>query len=159
MPARARTVPFTMTTMSAILVVLGLIAVSTVLGAIWKRRSGRVASTGGAQIVRPADVGAQQPFGERATLLQFSTEFCAYCPATRRLLGAIAERTDGVAHVDIDLTHSPELAQRFRVLQTPTTLLLDERGAVRGRIGGAPRPGELEASLASILNGDENVAA
>lgn len=149
-----------MTTTSAILVVLGLIAVSTVLGVIWKRRTGRVASTAGdAQIVRPADVGAQQPFGERATLLQFSTEFCAYCPATRRVLGAIAERTDGVAHVDVDLTHSPELAQRFRVLQTPTTLLLDERGAVRGRIGGAPRRDELEASLASILNGDENVAA
>jgi thiol-disulfide isomerase/thioredoxin len=149
-----------MSPLAAVLAVVGLIAVTTVVGLIWKRRNGRVTvAKDGAEIVRAADVGTQEPFGERATLLQFSTEFCAYCPATRRLLGALAERTDGVEHVDIDLTHSPELAQRFRVLQTPTTLLLDARGAVRARIGGAPRRDELEASLAHILNGDENVAA
>ena len=147
--------------LSALLIVAGLIAASTVVGLLWKRRTGTVSrpAASSAETVRPADVQTEQPFGERATLLQFSTEFCAYCPATRKLLGGIARRTDGVAHVDIDLTHSPELAQRFRVLQTPTTLLLDGRGAVRGRIGGAPKPGELEASLAEILNGDDRVAA
>lgn len=145
----------------AVLVVVGLIAVSTVIGLVWKRRTGTVAerSSSDAEIVRPTDVRTQAPFGDRATLLQFSTEFCTYCPATRRLLGGIAERTDGVVHVDIDLTHSPELAQRFKVLQTPTTLLLDSRGAVRARIGGAPKRAELEASLAHILNGDDRVAA
>ena len=106
-----------------------------------------------------ADVRTDEPFGDRATLLQFSTEFCAYCPQTRRVLGGIAERTDGVAHVDVDLTHSPDLAHRFNVLQTPTTLLLDGSGVVRARIGGAPKPVELEASLAAILNGDDRVAA
>lgn len=143
-----------MNVLSAVFVVMGLIAVATVVGVIWQHRNGRVSarSASGAQIVRPADVGSEAPFGDRATLLQFSTEFCTYCPATRRLLGGIAERTDGVTHVDIDLTHSPELAQRFKVLQTPTTLLLDGRGAVRARIGGAPKRAELEASLETILN-------
>ena len=149
-----------MSPLAAVLAVLGLIAVSTIVGLIWKSRTGRVAQAGrgSAEIVRPADVGADAPFGDRATLLQFSTEFCAYCPATRRVLGGLADANDGVEHVDIDLTHSPELAQRFRVLQTPTTLLLDGGGAVRARIGGAPRRAELEASLAQIL-GEENVAA
>ena len=149
-----------MSALTAVLVVVGLIAVSTVAGLIWKSRTGRVAQTAAAnaEIVTPADVGATTPFGEKATLLQFSTEFCAYCPATRRVLGTIADRTDGVEHVDIDLTHSPELAQRFRVLQTPTTLLLDGHGAVRGRIGGAPKRAELEESLAQILLGEARAA-
>jgi thiol-disulfide isomerase/thioredoxin len=149
-----------MNVLSAVLVVIGLIALATVAGVVWQRRTGRVARrhASNAEIVRPADVRADEPFGERATLLQFSTEFCTYCPATRRLLGGIADRTDGVVHVDVDLTHSPELAQRFKVLQTPTTLLLDSRGVVHARIGGAPKRPELEASLAQILNGDHRVA-
>lgn len=149
-----------MSTLAAVLVVVGLIAATTVVGLVWKSRTGRVTKArDDAEIVRPTDVGTEAPFGEKATLLQFSTEFCAYCPATRRVLGGIADRTEGVEHVDVDLTHSPELAQRFRVLQTPTTLLLDGRGAVRARIGGAPKRAELEASLAALLNGDDRVAA
>jgi len=150
-----------MNVLSAVLVVVGLIVVATVVGLVWQRRNGRVAArpASNAEIVRPADVQTEAPFGDRATLLQFSTEFCTYCPATRKLLGGIAEHTDGVTHVDIDLTHSPELAQRFNVLQTPTTLLLDGRGAVRARIGGAPKRPELESTLESILNGQDRVAA
>jgi len=149
-----------MSPLAAVLVVVGLIAVTTVVGLVWKARTGRVTlAPDDAETVTPTDVGTDAPFGEKATLLQFSTEFCAYCPATRRVLGGLADRNDGVEHVDVDLTRSPELAQRFNVLQTPTTLLLDGSGAVRGRIGGAPKPAELEASLAQILNGDDRVAA
>ncbi|WP_344792300.1 thioredoxin family protein [Gryllotalpicola daejeonensis] len=150
-----------MSPLEAVLAVVGLIAVTTVVGLIWKARTGRVTTPARAtsdNVVTPADVGTDAPFGEKATLLQFSTEFCAYCPATRRVLGALAERNDGVEHIDIDLTHSPELAQRFNVLQTPTTLVLDGSGAVRARIGGAPKRPELEASLAEILLGETRAA-
>ncbi|WP_022881792.1 TlpA family protein disulfide reductase [Gryllotalpicola ginsengisoli] len=148
---------------SAAVFVIALLALATLAGVLWRARAGRVAGPRAqAQVVTPADVtdgAADAVFGERATLLQFSTEHCAFCPATRRLLGALAERTPGVAHVEVDLTRSPALAQRFRVLQTPTTLLLDADGAVRGRIGGPPRPTELEATVADILNGEDHVAA
>ena len=43
-------------------------------------------------------------------------------------------------HVEVDLTQRADLADRFRVTQTPTTLLLDADGTVRARIGGAPAP-------------------
>jgi thiol-disulfide isomerase/thioredoxin len=109
-------------------------------------------------VVRPEDVRLDADFGKRGTLLQFSTEFCTFCPATRRLLGGLAGRIDGVVHVDVDLTQAPDLAKRFDVLQTPTTLLLDGRGVVRGRIGGPPRPRELEAELARLL-GEDRVEA
>ena len=34
--------------------------------------------------------GVDVPLGERATLLQFSSAFCAPCRATRRVLGEVA---------------------------------------------------------------------
>lgn len=147
----------------ALLVVIGVVAVATAAGLLWRARNGAVkvktVSADAPKPVRPSDVESDAAFGERATLLQFSTEFCAYCPATRRLLGGIADRTPGVEHVDIDLTHAPEIAKRFKVLQTPTTLLLDGGGAIRARIGGAPKPAELSAQLDTILKGDHHVAA
>ena len=92
------------------------------------------------------------PLGERATLLQFSTEVCAPCRATARVLGELADSTDAVAHVDLDVTHRPDLAARYRVLQTPTTLILDRDGAVRARIGGAVRRDLVVAELDRVLH-------
>jgi hypothetical protein len=67
------------------------------------------------------------------------------------MLGAIATETAGVQHIDLDLTHRPDLASQFSILQTPTTLILDARGVVRARIGGAPRRDEVRAALSLIL--------
>lgn len=137
-----------------ILGALALIAVATVLGLWLRSRTGRVRQTRPAPdavAISPADVGADGPFGTSATLLQFSTEFCSGCPQTRRLLGRIAAETPGVAHLDVDLTHRPDLARRFAVLQTPTTLVLDSRGVVRARIGGAPAPAGLTRQLETII--------
>jgi thiol-disulfide isomerase/thioredoxin len=132
---------------SAIVAILiGLIAFSTVLGLVWKNRTGRVRTANGELVSLP-----EVPLSSGATLLQFSTEVCAPCVPTRRVLSQIADSTDGVSHVDLDLTHRPDLAARFNVLQTPTTLILDKTGAIRARIGGAPRPTEVRAALEQIL--------
>jgi thiol-disulfide isomerase/thioredoxin len=131
----------------AILAILvGLVALSTALGLIWKSRTGRVRAVDG-NVVRLPEV----PLTGSATLLQFSTEVCAPCVPTRRVLGQIAESTDGVNHVDFDLTHRPDVAAQFNVLQTPTTLILDRTGAIRARIGGAPRRADVVAALETIL--------
>jgi thiol-disulfide isomerase/thioredoxin len=130
-------------------VLLGLVAFATVLGIVWKTRTGRVrtASANKADAVDLPEV----PLAGRATLLQFSTEVCAPCVPTRRVLGHIADTTDGVSHVDLDLTHRPDIAARYNVLQTPTTLILDRAGVIRARIGGAPRQADVRAALESIL--------
>jgi thiol-disulfide isomerase/thioredoxin len=147
-----------MSPLAAAVVVVTLVAATTLLGMLWRSRQGRVRTTVHPALVRPSDVGVDGGFGERATLLQFSTEFCAYCPATRRVLGGLAGERDGVEHVDVDLTNAPAVAKRFNVLQTPTTLVLDGAGAIRARIGGAPRPRELAERLDQIL-GETHVAA
>jgi thiol-disulfide isomerase/thioredoxin len=130
-------------------ILLGLVAFATVLGIVWKTRTGRV------RTARASDGNAvdlpEVPLAGRATLLQFSTEVCAPCVPTRRVLGQIADSTDGVSHVDLDLTHRPDIAARFNVLQTPTTLILDRAGVIRARIGGAPRQADVRAALESIL--------
>lgn len=142
------------TTMNPILVsavILGLVAVATALGLVWQRSQGRIRHTDGSTVVRLADIPGVKRFARGATLLQFSTEVCAPCRATSVVLGEVASGRTGVDHVDLDLTHRPDLASRFNILQTPTTLILDRRGVVRARIGGAPRRDALTLELDRIL--------
>lgn len=133
------------------LVLAGLIALSTGLGLAWRSSQGRVRRTDGRTIVRPADVPGVRRFARGATLLQFSTEVCAPCVVTRTVLGDVADSRAGVTHIDLDVTNRPDLASRFHVMQTPTTLILDRKGVVRARIGGAPRRADLAAELDRIL--------
>jgi thiol-disulfide isomerase/thioredoxin len=132
--------------------IIGLIVVATAIGAVWRSRTGRVRARSGQVRVTPSEVGAAATaFGTKATLLQFSTEYCAPCRATARVLDAIGSASEGVEHVEIDLTDRPDLARRFSVLQTPTTLVLDGEGTVRARIGGAARPAEVRVAIDDLL--------
>ncbi|MCS5719632.1 thioredoxin family protein [Herbiconiux sp. CPCC 205763] len=134
---------------------IGLVAVSTLVGFAWKSRQGAARAVAAQPSVPPelfdAAAGTTPPrFGERATLVQFSTEFCSGCPATRRVLAEISTRTSGVSYLDVDVTHRPDLVQRFSILQTPTTLILDRDGVVRTRIGGAVRRAVVETRLKEL---------
>ncbi|WP_426624610.1 TlpA family protein disulfide reductase [Leifsonia sp. McL0607] len=139
-----------MTAPAALLTLLALVALATGLGMVWKARTGRLRAADGDAHVSAADLGAAE-LGSRATLVQLSTAFCTQCPATGRVLNGIAAEHDGVEHLDVDLTVRPELARRFDVLQTPTTLLIDGHGRVRGRISGAARPADVRSALDRIL--------
>ena len=85
--------------------------------------------------------------GERATLLQFSSAFCAPCRATRRTLGDVAELVPGVRHVEVDAEHHLELVRTLGILRTPTTLVLDSKGREVTRATGAPRKEQVLAAL------------
>lgn len=136
---------------SALAVLGTLVAGSTVLGFAWRRRSGRVSAAGRPGSPALHDAEGLYGFGERATFLQFSTEVCAPCHATRRILAGIAAEVPGVSHIEVNLARAPELAARFRVRQAPTTFLLDGNRAVRARIGGAPRVPDLTERLDAIV--------
>lgn len=87
------------------------------------------------------------PLGERGTLVQFSTAFCAPCRATRQVLGDVAGRTDGVTHVEVDAEQHLELVRRLGILRTPTTLVLDAAGVEVTRASGAPTRAAVLATL------------
>lgn len=120
---------------------IGLVAVATALGLVWRASQGRVTAASGT--VTGVELGGH------ATLLQLSSEVCAPCRATAQVLRGL--HSDTVRHVEIDIAHRPDLAAQFNVLQTPTTLILDSAGAVRARIGGAVRRDIVEAELLRVL--------
>ena len=96
-----------------------------------------------------AELGA--PLGERATLVQFSTEFCAYCGPTRELLAEVAAARDGVAFVEVDAVRRHDLTRRLNVLSTPTVLLLAADGSIAQRASGMPRRSDVLAAVGSVL--------
>ncbi len=100
----------------------------------------------GAELV--AAVGEE--LGERATLLQFSSAFCAPCRATRRVLGEVTALVEGVAHVEIDAEHHLEATRTRGVLRTPTTIVLDASGAEVTRATGAPSRDQVLTALARV---------
>lgn len=137
-------------------IVIALVVVSTALGFAARRREGRVRTlSAGVLRVRSheltGDDGTEPRFGRTATLVQFSTDTCARCPATRRMLGELADGRDGVAHVDVDITRRKDLADRFSILQTPTVLILDPAGIARARIGGAPQRAVVVTELDRLI--------
>lgn len=135
-----------MNLVGALLVLAALLVATAGLGVCLRWQQNRPRRLDPTEIVDPARLGAPA-LGERATLLQFSTEMCARCPGVHRALGEIAATRPGVVHLDVDLTHRPDIAQHFHVLQTPTTFLIDRDGVIRSRFGGAPSRHVVELEL------------
>lgn len=123
---------------TGVLVVLGVLVVCTVVGLVLRAREGRVRGTAAAEPV-PGELRERLDPGSDVTLVQLSTTFCAPCGQARALLGDLSERTDGVAHVDIDVTDRADLARAVGVRRTPTTLAVDRRGVELFRMSGVPR--------------------
>jgi thiol-disulfide isomerase/thioredoxin len=136
-----------MTPLQIGLALVGLVALATALGFVWKWQNGRGRVTDGRDILAASELGV--PLGAEATLVQFSSEICAQCRPTHALLASIAERA-GITHVDLDIVANERLTSRFNILQTPTTLVLDRDGVVRARIGGAARPADVRARIAAL---------
>lgn len=93
-----------------------------------------------------------RPLGDRATLLQFSSAFCAPCRATRRVLADVATVVPGVVHVEVDAELHLDLVRRLGISRTPTTLVLDASGRELSRAAGAPRKENVVATLAGVLD-------
>jgi thiol-disulfide isomerase/thioredoxin len=66
------------------------------------------------------------------TLLYFGSDSCAACPVQVRYLDDLAQRWPGrLAIRKIDAEREPEKTAEYGVFTLPTTLILDEMGAVR----------------------------
>ena len=134
------------------------LAVATAVGFALRWRAGRfragpargAAGAAGQErsILTEADLG--RPLGEQATLVQFSTAFCAPCRPTRQILAEVARMTDGVAHVEIDAGARLDLARRLHVTSAPTVLVLGPDGAVVKRAVGQPRKDDVIAALGTL---------
>ncbi|WP_326756908.1 thioredoxin family protein [Streptomyces hirsutus] len=128
-----------------------VLAAASAFGVLRLRRSGRVRVRGrdDGKRLRAEELGAD--LGERATLVQFSSAFCAPCRATRRVLGEVAGLVPGVAHVEIDAEAHLDLVRRLDILKTPTVLVLDADGGVVRRATGQPRKADVIAALGEAV--------
>lgn len=135
-----------------------VLAAASAAGFAVRRRQGRFRSTGEAAtapapapdtVLTAADLGA--PLGARGTLVQFSSEVCAYCGPTRELLAEVAKDRDGLAFVEIDATERFDLTKRLRVFSTPTVLVLAADGSVVERASGQPRKSDVLAAVGTVL--------
>lgn len=140
-----------------LIVVLSLVAVATIFGLVWQSAQGKAKRIASGEQIDLALLGAVkngQPvteFGKNTTLLQFSSETCATCKQTAKLFSELEATSDGLLHIEVDLTHRLDLANKFKILQTPTTLVLDSKGVVKSRIGGAPRAATIEAEIGTFV--------
>jgi hypothetical protein len=85
------------------------------------------------------------------TLLQFSSAFCGPCRATRVLCADLVGRTPGVRHLEIDADSQLDAVRALDIWRTPTVLLVDRDGVVRGRASGAPTRDQLWAAVQPLL--------
>jgi thiol-disulfide isomerase/thioredoxin len=160
-----------------VIALVAALAVALAGGGIWRRNNGRMrtpavaraAAVAGVPIptedpadpAMPADaadagltLSADQighPLGERATLLQFSSAFCAPCRATRRVLAEVAGMTEGVAHIEIDAEARLDLVRELNVLRTPTVLVLAGDGRIVRRASGQPRKPDVIAAIGAAV--------
>jgi|HubBroStandDraft_6_1064221.scaffolds.fasta_scaffold512116_1 thiol-disulfide isomerase/thioredoxin len=141
------------------------LAAACLLGLVLRLRTGRFRAGPGMRAGQPspaetadasrpdvlseADLGG--PLGQQATLVQFSTAFCAPCRPTRQILGQVADMVDGVTHVEVDAAARLDLVRRLRINSTPTVLVLDPDGAIVKRASGLPRKADVIAALGSVI--------
>jgi thiol-disulfide isomerase/thioredoxin len=160
--------------MSGVWVVVAVLALATVFGLWFVRRSGRIRDT-----ARPADgpIPAREGdpladivpdpvdprldalaravagrMGSRATMVQFSSAFCQPCRATRRTLEEVAAMVPGVAHIEIDAEENLDLVRALDVRRTPTVFFMDGQGTVRKHASGQPRKADVIAALGEIVD-------
>jgi thioredoxin 1 len=94
----------------------------------------------------------QQPVGAaigKPTLLYFTGEYCAPCkfqqtPVVEKLRAKLA---DSVCVKIIDVSVQPDLADHYKVLTLPTTVIVDRRGQVAHINYGVTTQDKLEAQL------------
>ena len=129
------------------------LAAASALGLALRRRAGRFRRRAGPGQGGRADRGRSccPPSAWKATLVQFSTAFCAPCRPTRQILAQVAGMVDGVTHIDAHAAARLDLARRLRVNSTPTVLVLDPDGAIVKRAVGLLRKADVIAALGSVI--------
>lgn len=138
---------------AGVIVAVAVLVLAAAGGVTWRRRDGRLKEAR-QRSLSVADLG--QPLGTKATLLQFSSSFCAPCHAASLLLADVAGHTEGVSHVEVDVADRLDLVRLLDVRRTPTVFVLGPRGQIARRASGVPRRDELAAAITLAM--DESAA-
>lgn len=131
----------------------GALVVATGLGWWYGRRGARL---------RPAPAPAARGQlltalgvvpGPAATLLQFSSAFCAPCRATRARCRHLAAADPGVRYLEVDAERHLDAVRALGVWRTPTVFVVDGGGWIVARLTGAPTRDQLAGVVTPLLAG------
>jgi Thioredoxin len=136
-------------------VAAGVLAAASAVGAWLRRSSGRVrpaaasAGTPNEPAMLPDGLGRDPDAA--ATLVLFSSAFCAPCRVTRRVCAEVAGLLDGVHHVEVDAESHLDAVRALGIWRTPTVLVVDAAGRVVQRGTGVPTRAQVIAAVAPLL--------
>ena len=133
-----------------------LLALAITLGVAFKLLQGKGRRVSSAEIIELEKLKATSnglpaaEYGKKATLVQFSTEYCGQCPGVKRTLAQLEYRMGGLRFVEVDITERLDVAAHFNINQTPTIFLLNQKGQLIYRIGGIPKMDQLNNELEKL---------
>lgn len=133
------------TAAAAIVATLGLAAV---VGVLHNRRHGVIRGTEHPGNLDTTGLGLAP---DSPTVVHFTATWCGPCAAVRRVVDQVCAELPTVAHVEIDIDASPEVARRLSVLSLPTTFIFDAQGRQRFRSAGVPKAADLRTALEPLL--------
>lgn len=136
--------------MKSYLPLLIVLAIASAYGFWWKKREGAIRTKKAVPGNRLNAEILGEDLGTRATMVQFSSAFCAPCRATHALLSQMVIPMDDVKHIHIDAESHLELVRQLDIRSTPTTLFLNREGIEVGRAAGTPKRDQVIAALSAI---------
>jgi hypothetical protein len=107
-----------------------VLVAASVVGALWKRRQGRLTAVGVA-----GGTGA-------VSLLLFTTPTCTSCARVREICATV-----DAPYREVDASVDLERARAFDVWRAPTLFVLDGAGTPVWRATGVPKRADLEAAV------------
>ena len=131
-------------------VVLAVVVILTSLFGIWHRSNQGAIKSAKIHPNFSFDYSQFGQMGKKATLVQFSTQFCSICPASKEILTQISNSHTGVEFIEIDAEENLNLTKKLSILSTPTVLILDELGEEVARFSGRPN----KIKIVNFINED-----
>jgi thiol-disulfide isomerase/thioredoxin len=133
--------------MNSLLLLVFVLILATGVGIYIQRRSGVIKRKKRLRLSL-SEVGGR--YGDRATIVQFSTSFCSSCRAAKALISDVVKDQSDISYLEVDAESNLDLVRRVGIRSTPTTLFLDKQGFEIARATGAPKRDQLIKVLASL---------
>ena len=133
--------------MDSLLPLLLLLSITSIAGFIYRAKKGVIKKAKRVKISEK-EIGA--PYGDRLTILQFSTTFCSSCRAAKALISDVVKGQEDIAYYEVDAESNLDLVRKVDVRSTPTTLFLDRSGFEIARATGTPKRDQLIKVVASL---------
>ena len=133
--------------MESLLPLLLLLSITSIAGFIYRTKKGVIRKGKRLQITQQEIAGS---YGDRLTILQFSTTFCSECRTAKAIVKDVVKDSKDITYVEVDAESNLDLVRRVDIRSTPTTIFLDSKGFEIARAKSAPKRDQLIKAIKAI---------